>query len=142
MTSLSLIRRVPDWDRRLARVTEKHIALPGEWGVADCGLTASDVALAVIGNDFLGVFRGRYSAELGAARIMRKQGWETMEDVLAAHFDRMPRLHARRGDLVIVERAGALSAGYICEHGAAVKSERGLSFVPQTEIRSAWKVGK
>lgn len=123
-------------------MTEKHLALPGEWGVADCGLTASDAALAVIGNDFLGAFRGSYTTELGAARIMRRKGWETMEDVLATHFDRIPRLHARRGDLVIVERTGALSAGYICEYGAAVKAERGLSFVPQTEIRSAWKVGE
>jgi len=141
MTSLSQTTRSPDWDRRLARVTEKHLALPGEWGTADCGLTVSDAVLAVIGNDFLGEFRGSYTTEIGAARIMRKKGWETMEDVLAAHFDKMPRLLARRGNLVIVERAGALCAGYICEYGAAVKTDSGLTFVPQTEIRSAWQVG-
>lgn len=134
--------RLPDWDRRLARVTEKHLAVPGEWGVSDCLLTAMDAVEAVTGIDPAAKVRGTYSTEQGAAKGLRRRKVTDVEQMLAKLFATMPRLKARRGDLCVVERNGQLCAGYICEYGAAVKTDRGLAFVPQTEIRSAFRVGE
>lgn len=133
--------RLPDWDRRLARVTEKHLALPGEWGVCDCGLTVGEAIEAVTGTNPLAEFAGRYSTELGAARIMKRKGWADMGDVLAHFFPPVGRLLAQRGDVGTVMQGGALTAGYVTEYGFAAKGPRGLIFHPQTEIVSAYKVG-
>jgi hypothetical protein len=135
------LTRLPDWDRRLARVTEKHMALPGVWGESDCLLTVADAIEAVTGKDLAVRIRGKYSSEIGAAKLMRRRGCANVEEVLAKRFPPVGRLLAKRGDVGTVERQGVLAAGYITEYGMAVKTERGLEFVPQTDIRSAYQVG-
>lgn len=139
---LEVLPRLEDWDRRLARVTEKHLRLAGEWGVSDCLLTAMDAVEAVTGEDPAAKVRGTYSTEQGAAKLLRRRKVETVEQMLAKLFPSLPSAFmAMRGDLAVVDRNGVLSAGYVCEYGLAVKTETGLAFVDLTEIRSAYQVG-
>ncbi|TPM58969.1 hypothetical protein FJ959_08835 [Mesorhizobium sp. B2-2-4] len=135
------LTRLPDWDRRLARVVNQHSRTPGEWGVSDCLLTVMDAVIATTGFDPAEDIRGTYKTEIGAARILRKRGFTDVEQALASLFPPVATLRAQRGDVGVVERDGALSCGFVCDRGFAVKGERGLSFVPQTEIKSAFKVG-
>lgn len=136
-----VLTRLPDWDRRLARVTEKHLTLPGAWGESDCLLTVADAVEAVTGQDPAARIRGKYSSEIGAAKLMRRRGCADAEMVLAKLFLPVGRLLAQRGDVGTVERGGVIAAGYVTEYGFAVKTDRGLEFLPQTEIRSAFKIG-
>ncbi|MBZ9873497.1 hypothetical protein LB542_21940 [Mesorhizobium sp. BR1-1-9] len=135
------LTRLPDWDRRLARVVNQHSRTPGEWGVSDCLLTVMDAVIATTGFDPAEDIRGAYKTEAGAARILRKRGFTDVEQALTSLFPPVATLMAQRGDVGVVERNGALSCGFVCDRGFAVKEERGLSFVPQTEIKSAFKVG-
>ncbi|MBN9243933.1 MAG: hypothetical protein J0I98_14170 [Mesorhizobium sp.] len=137
----TLPERVSDWDRRLARVTEKHLSLPGEWGVSDCLLTAADAFEAVTGIDYAAAIRGKYSTEQGAAKLLRRRKCKTVEDALARLFPPTPVLLARRGDAATVERDGTIYSGYVCEYGISMKTLAGLTFVPVTEARSAFQVG-
>lgn len=136
------LTRLPDWDRRLVRVVEKHLHLPGEWGVSDCGLTVGDAVEAVAGINPLARFVGKYTTEAGAARVMRRKGWKDMGDVLASFAPPIGRLKAQRGDIGTIVQGGQLTAGFICERGLAAKSEHGLVFYPVTEIVAAFKVGR
>lgn len=139
---LKIEPRLPDWDRRLARVTEKHLRLAGEWGVSDCLMTAMDAVEAVTGFDPAARVRGTYSTEQGAAKLLRRRKVDTVEQMLAKMFPTLPSaFSALRGDVVVVERNGVLSAGYVCEYEVAVKTETGLAFVGITEIRKAFQVG-
>jgi hypothetical protein len=135
--------RSPGWERRLARVTEKHISLPGEWGVSDCLLTMADAVEAVTETDIMVKWRGKYKTEAGAAKLMKKNGCDTVEDVLRDFFRLPPvgRLSARRGDVGIVLQGGQPTAGYVCEYGFAAKGPRGLTFHDLTDIVTAFKVG-
>ncbi|GAA2867512.1 hypothetical protein GGQ99_001281 [Aminobacter niigataensis] len=135
------LQRLPDWERRLALVVEHHLETPGEWGVADCLLTVADAVEAVTGVDPATRIRGAYSSELGAAKLMRRRKCADVEAVLAKLFPPVGRLMAQRGDVGVVEREGVLAAGFITERGLAVKVEAGLAFYPQTEIKTAFKVG-
>lgn len=139
-----ILTRVPDWDRALPLVVERHMALPGEWGVSDCLLTAGDAIEAVTGVDILAEFRGRYSTEIGAARLMRKHGCENVDDVFRVFFSLPPvgRLMAQRGDVGTVMQGGQLTAGFMTERGFAAKGEHGLVFHDITEIVAAFKVGR
>ena len=132
--------RLPDWDRRLARVTEKHMRSPGVWGESDCLLTVADAIEAVTGVDHAAKVRGKYSTPAGAAKLMRRRKCANVEDVLARLFAETGRLLARRGDVATVERDGEIAAGFVTDQGVAVKNERGLTFVPQAQIRKAFRV--
>lgn len=133
--------RLNDWDRRLARVTEKHMRMPGVWGESDCLLTVADAVEAVTGKDHAAKVRGKYSTPLGAAKLMKRRKCDTVEDVLAKLFQPVGRLMAQRGDVGTVELDnGEIAAGYVTEYGVAVKGERGLRFVPQTALRTAFRV--
>lgn len=140
MTLLSL-ERLSDWDRRLADVTERHASTAAAWGVCDCLLAAADAVEAVTGIDPAADVRGSYSTEEGALLAMRERGAENVEEVLMQLFPECGRLQARRGDLCTVDRGGSIAAGYVTILGVAVKSPRGLVYVPQTEARKAFTVG-
>lgn len=135
--------RLPDWDRRLALVTEKHMRLPGEWGVSDCLLTAADAIEAVTGEDVMARWRGRYSTEKGAARLLRKEKCKTVDDAMRDVFGLEPkgRLLAQRGDVGTIEIGGEIVAGYFCELGFATKGPEGLAFHPVTAVLTAYEVG-
>ncbi|TGR32993.1 hypothetical protein EN792_006145 [Mesorhizobium sp. M00.F.Ca.ET.149.01.1.1] len=136
------LTRLPDWDRRLARMVNEHNKTPGEWGTSDCLLTVMDAVVAVTGFDPADDIRGgKYSTPAGATKILLKRGFADVEAALASLFPPVATLMAQRGDVGVVERDGVLSCGFVCDRGFAVKDERGLSFIPQTEIKSAFKVG-
>lgn len=134
--------RLPDWDIRLAAVTSKHMALAGQWGVSDCLITVADAVRAVLGVDLAQTIRGKYKTEIGAAKLLKRRGYDTVEDALADRFAPVNRFSAQRGDVGVYERQGVFCAGYVTEYGFAVKTEHGLEFVPVTDIKTAFRVGR
>ncbi|MER9697670.1 hypothetical protein [Mesorhizobium sp. M0146] len=137
------LTRLPDWDRRLARVVSSFKDAPGVWGESDCLLTTAAGIEAVTGQDIMAPWRGRYKSEAGAARLMRKEGCLNVEDVLGKFFGLPPvgRLLARRGDVGVIERDGDLCAGFMCDRGFLVRTHTGRALLPQTDIKAAFKVG-
>ncbi|MER8806020.1 DUF6950 family protein [Mesorhizobium australicum] len=132
---------MPDWDRRLARMVTEHISLPGVWGTADCLLTDADAVVATTGHDFAAGIRSRYKTSRGALGLLKRRGFDDVEEALISLFPIVGTLMAQRGDLGIVERDGMLAAGFVCDRGFAVKIETGLLFLPQTAIKTAFKIG-
>lgn len=137
--------RVKDWDRRLAAVTARHLNTPSEWGASDCIMKVAEAVEAVIGEDMARLYRGKYSTEIGAAKILRKKGCANVEELLAKKFKPVGRLMAQRGDVVSIDtQDGQVAAGYVTEYGVAVATPSGIVFHPQTSpaIRKAFKVGR
>lgn len=136
------LTRVPRWDRALNAIVAKHLALPGVWGESDCFLTLADAVQAVTDTDIGAPWRGTYLTEAGAAKVLLGMDMRTVEDLLASLLPETGRLMARRGDAGTYERAdGEVCCGFVTERGLAVKAERGLTFVPQTAMRKAFRVG-
>ncbi|MCC5777844.1 hypothetical protein H7H48_02180 [Nitratireductor sp. B36] len=134
-----MIERVPDWEKRLNEVIEKHMALPSEYGVSDCYLIPADAFEAITGEKlYPGV---RYKTEAGAGKQLRKRGFETVEDAFRARLPEIGRLMAQRGDLGVVERDGVISGGVFTSIGFATRGERSLEFLPATEVKTAFQVG-
>lgn len=135
------LTRLPDWDRRLTCLVSSMEDAPSVWGLTDCLLTALDAVVAVTGFDPAADIRGRYKTEAGAARILRKRGLVDVEDALASLFEPIGRLSARRGDVGVVEQGGNLTAGFVCDLGFLARTATGRIFLPQTAIKTAFKVG-
>ncbi|OBQ72401.1 DUF6950 family protein [Mesorhizobium loti] len=135
------LTRLPDWDRRLARLVPAIAATPGVWGQSDCLLTVMDVVAEITGFDPAADIRGKYKTEAGAARILRKRGFDDVEMALASLFAPVGRLMAQRGDVGVVDQDGQLCAGFMCDRGFMARTETGVFILPQSAIKTAFKVG-
>ena len=136
-----MLRRVDHWERLLASEIDTARAKPFVWGVHDCPTFAFEVRMILTGGeDIAALWRGRYTTALGGARVMRRLGWASLEDMGCALLGE-PRpgvLLAQRGDIVLADTG--LGFG-ICNGASAVgMAPAGLVTVPLTSCRLAWPI--
>lgn len=84
------------------------------FGVWDCGLLCAEWVRLVRGVDPAAAWRGRYSTELGLARLLKRRGG------LVAHFDQclagvgiFRTDEPGRGDIAVVETPQGLTGGIV-----------------------------
>ena len=133
--------RVEHWERLLASAIDTAWAKPFVWGVHDCPTFAFETRMILTGSeDVAALWRGRYTTALGGARVMRRLGWASLEEMGRALLGE-PRpsvLFAQRGDIVLADTG--LGFG-ICTGASAVgMAPEGLVTVPLTGCRRAWRV--
>jgi hypothetical protein len=133
--------RVDHWERLLAAAIDTARAKPFVWGVHDCPTFAFEVRMILTGSeDIASLWRGRYTTALGGARVMRRLGWASLEDMGYALLGE-PRpavLLAQRGDIVLSDTG--LGFG-ICNGASAVgMAPAGLVTVPLSSCRLAWPI--
>lgn len=136
-----MLPRVDHWERLLAAAIDTARAKPFVWGVHDCPTFAFEVRMILTGSeDVAALWRGRYTSALGGARVMRRLGWASLEEMGHALLGE-PRpavLLAGRGDVVLADTG--LGFG-ICTGATAVgMAPEGLVNVPLTACQRAWRV--
>ncbi|QRM43978.1 hypothetical protein [Rhizobium sp. BG4] len=132
--------RLPGWEKRLNAVVAAHQALPGEWGVSDCFIIPDDAVEAVTGEKMYPDASG-YKTEAGAAKQLRKRGFDNVRQAFAAKLDEIPVAMAQRGDIGVIERDGAFSGGVFTAIGFMTRSHAGpVEFVPIDRVTAAFKV--
>ncbi len=135
-----LVRR-EDWPERLAEALDRHASAPGAWGRSDCYMLAADCVLAMTGVEPWPQVRGRYRSASGAARQLRRHGFRSLEQALAAAFPRVPVLRARRGDLGLVSTPDGPACVVVTGVEATGKSMEGIRRVPVSALLAAFRVG-
>lgn len=95
--------RFEDWPTRLSRVCQEWAQVPHDWDGADCATFAAECALAITGVDFLDKIRGRYTTPIGAARVIKSEGFDSLEEMLSAHLEACEVNQAGRGDVVLFD---------------------------------------
>lgn len=133
--------RHPDWQKRLNAVVAKHQALPAQYGLSDCYLIADDAVEAVTGDQMFPDAR-RYKTPAGAAKQLRKQGFETVRDAFAAKFHEVQDgvLMAQRGDIGVYDNNGELSGGVFTALGFMTRGAEEIVFLPQSAALAAFRV--
>lgn len=133
--------RVSGWPRLLDDYIDACRHRPFVWGEHDCGLFAANWIRMATGYDAGAQWRGRYTTERGAWRVLMNDGLRTMEDVgMAAMGDPMDPAFAGRGDAASVLSDGLVCLGIHIGHRIACAGADGLVFLPVSAIRYAWKV--
>ena len=135
------VSRVESWERLLAAAIDTARAKPFVWGVHDCPTFAFETRMILTGGaDVAALWRGRYTTALGGARVMRRLGWASLEEMGRSLLGepRLSVLLAARGDIVLAD--SGLGFG-ICTGRAAVGMvQEGLITVPLTSCRLAWQI--
>lgn len=129
--------RVDGWESRLAGYLEQARHQPFAWGENDCALWSARWVRTATGRDFLPDWRGRYSTRLGAVRLMKRRGYDGVEDIADAVLPPVPPQFARRGDLVLHPQ-GAL--GICAGRLAYFLGEAGPTALETAACPAAWKV--
>lgn len=132
---------MPDRQTRLILALDAARTMPFAWGCHDCATWAFDLRRDLTGGaDHAARWRGRYRTARGAHRVMRRLGWESLEEMgrdLLGDPLSTPLL-AQRGDLVL---GGADPAFGICAGArAAFVAPEGLTFLPLSACLLAWRV--
>jgi len=128
------------WEQRLSDAIEEARKLQFVWGHHDCATWAFDVRRALTGGPDVATWRGRYKTPIGSHRIMRKLGWNSLED-LGRELLGEPLvgvLMAQRGDLVLSQ--GDPAFGVCIGAQVAFVAPDGLTFLPLSECALAWRV--
>ncbi|WP_372030072.1 hypothetical protein [Pseudomonas kurunegalensis] len=94
--------RKRDWTTQLANTIKAATERPFSWGEFDCCLFAADCALAVCGVDPAEAYRGRYSSEAGAKRLLKKLHG-SLEGAWDACFARIQPGLIQRGDIALYD---------------------------------------
>ena len=109
-----------------------------EWGRFDCCLFAADCCQLVSARDPAALYRGRYTTELGAKRVLASEHG-SLAAAFGALYSEVPPAMAQRGDVVLFESDLGLTAGVQWVDGVWAVGLNGVVFVTP-DVLKAWRV--
>lgn len=120
-----------DWPERLAAFVGARRRMPFAWGVNDCWMNAADWVLEATGVDHAASYRGTYTTEIGALRLVAEAG--SMRALCP--LPSKPKGFAQRGDLVLACMEGRETAGIVNGDGTYLApGPDGLVARPMSEV--------
>ncbi|MCG9624646.1 hypothetical protein L1D34_07305 [Vibrio mediterranei] len=116
-----------------------------ETGVNDCALFVAAWIKLCTGQDLAAHFHGRYCNDAGSHRLIRKQGFKHLKEMVHSLGDDIGErldnpLLAQRGDVVWLNDTRHCLCGIVCSSGIAVLSDSGLSILPLHTAITAWRI--
>lgn len=143
-----MIARYENWPELLHNFLDWAQSEPFGWGVRDCATFTCDAVLVMTGVDLAAGFRGKYTTELGAAKVMREfadAGLEAVADKITQEYGlpEIPVAMAARGDIALVDGEKEPALGIVALDGvfAVTVTPQGLQRWPALSCRRAWRVG-
>ncbi|MGO4854928.1 DUF6950 family protein [Phaeovulum sp. W22_SRMD_FR3] len=140
-----VMRRRPDWRARFDREVDRLRRAAFVWGENDCAVgLAGNLSLALTGVDSAAAYRGAYTSEIGALRILRAGGFATLGDLiatLAPEYDHPSR--ARIGDVGAVPVPGPFghALAVVDYERLFVLTETGFGTLDRSAMVRAYKIG-
>ena len=129
--------RIEHWEIALHDAIQAARERPFSYGTHDCATFAFNVRLALTGEDVAAEWRGRYSTELGAKRMLTRLGHEDVAGLATHHLgEPQPVGLSRRGDIVLIDGALGVCVGAKC----AFAGHSGLVFHRLLDCTKAWRV--
>lgn len=133
--------RLPDWDQRLAAWINAEAVHPFNEADAHCGWFAADAVIAITGIDLVSEWRGKHKTIAGAARALKKAGFEDHIALAASLLPEIAPAFAYRGDLMVIEQDGAFALGVLMGEYAWARGRDGVCLVDRMQAHRAFKVG-
>lgn len=140
------MQRKPDWPKHFMAELQAAAERPFVWGEHDCALFACNMVRAMTGSDPAEVFRGVYSTQTGAYRLIASYGgMAALAESVARDFgcqEVRPSM-AQRGDVCVVDLGPDGNALGICAgERVAVASLLGIAFLPMKHVTRAWATAR
>ena len=125
----------------LAKFLAENQHRPFCWGSWDCCLFAADAVQVQTGIDYAADYRGSYRTELGAARLLKRHGHDSIRDAITAQLgEPLPATLCHRGDVVLVEHNGVEAAGIIYAGKVMVLGDDGIEAHAMSYANVGWRI--
>ncbi|WP_434033725.1 DUF6950 family protein [Cupriavidus sp. a3] len=133
------MQRLEDWPTRLAEFIEARRERAFSWGNSDCCLFVCDAIEAMTGTDPGARWRGLYSSEKGARRVLCDNGG--VDGIAALVLGQaMPPALAGRGDVVLIDTPHGQALALCLGGLIAAQGQAGIEFMEMKQAKAAWKV--
>lgn len=139
------LKRLPDWQARLANEMDRQRLSPFSWGVNDCAIgLARGVCMALTGQELIGDWRGSYKTERGALRKLREAGFADLGEAVSSYLPEVPPAMADVGDLALIATDSGLGGalGVFDMSGLVVLTKEGHGRVARASALRAFKIGE
>jgi hypothetical protein len=137
---ITLTRR-PDWRARLAAYVAASRRCVFAYGSFDCALFAAGAGEVQTGVDLRRELAGTYTTEVGAARVLRRNGFAHPADVAEAFLPPIPVAAARQGDVAAIRTGAGVALAVVGgPHLLAARAGSGLIAIPLTAAFAAFRV--
>jgi hypothetical protein len=135
------LTRRPDWRARLAAYVAASRRRAFAFGAFDCVLFAAGAVEAQTGVDLRRELAGTYTTEVGAARVLRRNGFADPAAIAAAFLDSIPVAAARQGDIAAIRTGAGVALAVVGgPHLLAARAGSGLIALPLTAAVAAFRV--
>lgn len=131
--------RYRDWTTQLHDTIKAAHDRTFSWGEFDCCLFAADCCIAICGIDPAADYRGRYTTEVGAKRVLRNTHG-SLEGAWDACFKRVPLAMRQRGDVVLFDCERGRCVGVVWANAIWAVTDEGVHRV-RAEPLICWSVG-
>jgi len=137
------MKRLRDWRTRLHEVVEARRRAPFSFQEGrDCALFVADCVHAMTGEDPAAQFRGRYTTDIGAMRVIRNAGFADLGDLVSSQLEEIAPARARVGDVaaVPVESPFGWVLGMVIGEQVIAQDIDGLATFPRSAVIRAFRV--
>lgn len=139
------------WERALVETASRHQLLPFSHEKSDCLRLVADVDRAMTGHDPMRGSRRESRSVRGALRVLKRRGFASVAEALAATYPEIAPALARRGDCGVVESRNGerieLAAVIVLGDQVMGKSDpvepgaTGVTFVSRDRLVRAFRIG-
>lgn len=129
--------RVQNWPELLNEYIDISYHLKFEWGVNDCALWVGQYLEKVKVTNKCSLYLKKYKTDLGAKRILKKNGYDSLEQLMDDNFTRRKNINfSSRGDVVYYQEALGLCNGI---NSFFLTEKDGLIAIPTLSCDIAWR---
>lgn len=137
------MNRQKNWRNRLHEVVEARRRVPFSFESGfDCAIFVADCIAAMTGEDPAADFRGRYSSDIGAMRVIRNAGFANIADLVSSRLDEIAPVRAQVGDVAFIpdESSFGGALGIVIGEQVACLHVDGIGSVPRNLMTRAFRV--
>jgi hypothetical protein len=142
---IGLVRR-RDWRARLKQYLDTVKDAPLSYGEHDCGIGLAACAIeAMTGTDVAAQWRGRYDSAASALRMLRKDGFESIEDLGRKMLPAVHPSEGQIGDIALIEGdedSGIDALGVVIGERITVLKANGMGSVDLLSAKVVFRVGE
>jgi hypothetical protein len=142
--SAPTIQRRGDWHSRLNAFVDGVKRMPFDWATNNCGEHFAFGAVKTMTDVDIGShYRGRYTTAAGAVRVMRKDGFDNLGDLVASHLPEIHPSRARLGDLAAIpdDSPFGFTLGVVNGETVLMLGEHSMAVVPISQAARTFAVG-
>lgn len=131
--------RKENWPEELFAEIERQGSIPFAWGKSDCFTFVAACVEAMTGED---ISKGHtnYKTPAEGHKLMKVQGFRSLEKAYASRFKEVPVSEAQRGDIGIVKDRGMTSVIFLGATVVGKDDQSGVVHAPRSIVSKAFRV--